>query len=340
MNGSLNEELRALALALDAIEPPPSLRRRVIEGDTAKARSRMRAPWLPLVAFAAGVALTLWLGRGESSSATSAAVATTPSAVAPAPCHDGMGPTPVAVVAPCRVELAEIGVVVDVWSTARLSVRGRSIAMPEGAASFEVEPVGDAPPVEIDVGAGRVRVLGTRFEIQNTGALGHLDLIRGRVEFHGVDGRVRPVTPGERLSWDRHHDAPAAEGPAAIPPDLHGGPATEAPPNDRPRPAVAESQPMPTDAGPDVDAVLEEVARLRHAGEHGEAESRLRELSARVDDRRTKEVLSFEIGTLIELAGADERACEHWRAHLEGFPGGRSSVRVADHRERLGCETE
>ncbi len=335
-NRPLHDDLQALGAVLDAVPVPSTLRRHVLEAARGPRRSSRTRVWIPIASFALGVALAWWwLPR--------AVPASPPSEVPPAPV--AMTPNPSAsplatpasrdacavtlsgalaeVAAPCRLRLDEIGVEVEVWADAQLARRDRTIVLLAGAASFDVRPVGDAPPVEVDVGAGRVRVIGTRFEIQNLGPRGHLDLIHGRVEF--VDGaEVHEVLPGQRFSWDRRPAEPARA------PDL---------PVPAPRPATPAQRQKPSQpaAAVDLGELLDQVARLRHAGDYDDAERLLLGSMAAVRDPDTLEVLSFELGTLLELHGDDATACAHWRSHLRRFTKGSSRARAGDHLARLDC---
>lgn len=352
---SIHEDLRALARTLDRVSPPAELRGRVLDAAMPTSARPQRRWVAPALAFASGVLVTLALRATTSSSAVSdphpVAIAT-PASGARATCDPALGTEPAAIASPCRFDVEEIGVGLDVWTPARLARTGRRLVLVEGSVTFDVEPVGDAPPIEIDVGAGIVRVLGTRFDIQNTGDTGHLDLIHGRVEFHDRAGGVREVIPGVRLSWDRRADTtpPSVPAHATAPLDAPRPPSATLdvpapdtgsptrPRSGRPRvPAPPTTHPDTEATTDDLEALLDAVARHRLAGEHAEAEALLRDALARIDVASTAEVLSFELGTLLELAEGAPRACEHWRAHADRFAGGSSRARVAAHRVQLGC---
>ncbi|HWB78272.1 MAG TPA: FecR domain-containing protein [Nannocystaceae bacterium] len=322
----MREDLRALAGALDRVEPPSSLRHRVLAGRRDDARASGPRFAIVMLALAAGVLIGWVLFARPAptpAEATMPEVAARPEATpVRTDCPRTLGTEAVAVARGCRIELADLGVIVDVWDASQLARDGRVLALPEGSASFEVAAVGAAPAIEVDVGAGRVRVLGTRFEIQNRGDTGHLDLIHGRVEFVAKDGDVRMVSPGERMSWARTQLPAAIEVPAPTPID---------------KPRVTPSKPS-TPVELDLDDALEQVARMRHAGDFTGAEALLRRTLRGVEDGRAREVLSFEIGTIIEAAGETDRACAHWREH-ERF-GERAHQRAATHRERLACPTD
>jgi hypothetical protein len=334
------EDFDALARALDRVAPPPALRQRVLA--SAHARPRRARPWLlPTLAFASGVLVAWWLVPRDEPAAAPGPVASTPSIeVAPAvvatdACAPALGTGLAEVAAPCRVDLDALGVVVDVWATAQLAVRDRTLVLAEGSASFDVAPVGDRPPIEVDVGVGRVRVLGTRFEIQNVGERGHIDLVHGRVEFHADGGKVHVVQPGTRFSWDRRPRAPA-EPEAEVEPEATPE-NSPTPPDPGPRRDAAPAARRPASAI-DVSALLDEVARHRAAGGYDLARDLLRDAIDRIADEGTVEVLSFELGTVLELGATAEQACDHWRGHAARVPNGTSARRTASRRARLGCD--
>ena len=325
IDARIREDLRALAGALDRVEPPSSLRHRVIEGRRSDARAAGPRFAIVMLALAAGILIGWALFARRTPTPSEAVVPEVAVAPERAPVHTDcprtLGTQAIAVARGCRIELADLGVIVDVWDASQLARDGRVLALPEGSASFEVAPVGASPPIEVDVGVGRVRVLGTRFEIQNRDDTGHLDLIHGRVELILRDGDAREAVPGERISWSRTAVPAAIDVPAPTPPPIE-------------RPRVTPSKPgAPVEL--DLDGALEQVARLRHAGDYAGAEALLRRTLRSVSDAHAREVLSFEIGTVVELAGETDRACAHWREH-ERF-GERATQRAAAHRERLAC---
>lgn len=333
------EDFDALARALDRVAPPPALRQRVLA--SAHVRPRRARPWLfPALAFASGMLVAWWLvPRAEPAPvpvASTPSIEVAPAVVATAACAPALGTALAEVAAPCRVDLDALGVVVDVWATAQLAVRDRTLVLAEGSASFDVAPVGDRPPIEVDVGVGRVRVLGTRFEIQNVGERGHIDLVHGRVEFHADDGVVHVVQPGTRFSWDRRPRAPVEP---EVPPEPEALPQNSTAPPDRgPRRDASEPAARRPTAAIDVSALLDEVARRRAAGEYDDARDLLRGAIDRIADEGTVEVLSFELGTVLELGATADQACDHWRGHAARFPNGTSARRTASRRARLGCD--
>jgi hypothetical protein len=339
-DGVGSEQLHALASALDRVAPPADLRHRVIKAAAARRMPPRRGWMVPVLAFAAGVLATWWLvprsttATPEPVTAVAIPIAEPATVVAPsvaAECARPLDAEPVAIAAPCRFEIAELGVVVDVWDAARMSRRGRTLVLDHGAVTFDVAPVGEQPPIEVDVGAGSVRVIGTRFEIQSSGARGHLDLIHGRVQFHGRDGVVHEVEAGTRFSWARDeasHAAPAEPAPATAPRRAPAGKST-----------AVESPTVESPAVDDLQALLDQVARRRLAADYREAEALLRGALARIGNEGTAEVLSFELGTVLEL-GAPARACEHWRAHARRFVGGTSMRRTSTHLARLECDSD
>lgn len=143
---------------------------------------------------------------------------------------------------------------------------------------------------------------------------------------------------------------------AAPPPEAGASPAvavtTHAPPPAaarrpsraaRRRPETTASAQPPPQAGPDeATTIIDEVTRLRAEGRYAEAADVLRraDRTRRWDDR-TAQVLSYELGEIIERhLGDDQAACAHWARHAERWPLGRYARAVSDARQRLGCPTE
>ncbi|MEM6996926.1 MAG: hypothetical protein AAF721_40865, partial [Myxococcota bacterium] len=80
----------------------------------------------------------------------------------------------------------------------------------------------------------------------------------------------------------------------------------------------------------DADALIERVAELRRAGKYRRAASVLRKALRSRWDRRTAQVLSYELGQILQRHHDDgAAACRHWRRHQARYPGGRYAGAVA-----------
>jgi transmembrane sensor len=94
-----------------------------------------------------------------------------------------------------------------------------------------------------------------------------------------------------------------------------------------------------TPSSDELRRIVEQVAELRAQRQYQTAVSLLRDALGRRWDRRTREVLSYELGTILTTQLRDQDgACAHWTTHREQFPGGRYARAIARAEERLSCE--
>lgn len=105
--------------------------------------------------------------------------------------------------------------------------------------------------------------------------------------------------------------------------------------------SAPEARPTPSGSSDEAAAIIEEVARLRAQGRYADAASVLRRANkARRWDRRTAQVLSYELGEIIERHLDDTAAaCKHWARHQARFRGGRYARAITAAQERLDCGT-
>ena len=103
------------------------------------------------------------------------------------------------------------------------------------------------------------------------------------------------------------------------------------------RPAASPPPLAPTPF--DSDALISQVLELRLRRDYPEAARRLREGLAQPLRPSTRERLSFELASVLPLAGATaEESCAQLRAHAREFPLGRYA-RETEHSSRaLGCD--
>jgi transmembrane sensor len=84
--------------------------------------------------------------------------------------------------------------------------------------------------------------------------------------------------------------------------------------------------------------VVDQVAELRAQRQYQAAVSLLRDALHQRWDRRTREVLSYELGTILSTQLPDAAgACAHWAAHRKQFPAGRYARAIARAEDRLSC---
>lgn len=322
---------------------PVGARNRVqlaIRNHESKRRARWRR-WVPAASFVAGAALVLAVvGSRWSSSEPVPVSSEAPLAVAAGPSvgafhvegasgcvldqHDGASD----LAAHCSLVAPHM--TVQVWEPATVAADGRNVRVASGKVLFEVEKVarGEAP-VEVAVSHGRIEVVGTRFAVEQQSGGGHVDLLEGKIRFHHPDGTVEDVLPGERLSWGEH----AAE---AVP-EVEFVEADVLEPEAAP---VRKRARRASERGTEKQAaaIIEKVTALRAEKRYGAAITEVRRALRRSWDRRTAQVLSYELGELLRAAEDTLAACDHFAAHQRRYPGGRYATAVDRVLERLDCE--
>lgn len=322
---------------------PVGARNRVqlaIRNHESKRRARWRR-WVPAASFVAGAALVLAVvgSRWSSPEPAVSAPSDAPLAVAAGPSvgafhvegssdcvlgqHDGASD----LAAHCSLVAPHMSV--QVWEPATVAADGRNVRVASGKVLFEVEkvPQGEAP-VEVAVSHGRIEVVGTRFAVEQQSGGGHVDLLEGKIRFHHPNGTVEDVLPGERLSWGEH--------------------ATEAVPEVEfveadvlePEAAPVRKRARRSERGTEKQAaaIIEKVTALRAEKRYGAAITEVRRALRRSWDRRTAQVLSYELGELLRAAEDTLAACDHFAAHQRRYPGGRYATAVDRVLERLDCE--
>jgi hypothetical protein len=332
------ERLRALDQALArraSVEARESARRR-IQRRVVEQPFHVRLRWWPALAFAAG-AITMGLllisdGLEEparrSGSVEVAEVGAGPEVGESVEVEPTPGPT----VAPAEPSCAELrpglvhleadecaygdGVRVSALLPSHLQWDAGSIELGAGELLFDVAPRSDRP-LHVTFGEIDIEVVGTRFVVHHEGTQGWISMLEGHVRTRVGGGPAGDLRGGERLEWP---------GPAA-----DRGPAT-APASKRARPAKAAA----LDEG--LAELLAEVADLRRRGAYREAVERLRAGDSRSWSRRARQLVSYEIGTLLERQLEDAtQACAHWAEHRRRYPNGRHDAIVVRAMERLGC---
>ncbi|MCX4246450.1 FecR domain-containing protein [Paraliomyxa miuraensis] len=251
------------------------------------------------------------------------------------------------------------------------------VRLVEGTAMFDVTRVVEgAPPTRIPVSHGVIEVLGTRFTIEQGPLGGHVDLFEGRIRFIDLEGVVTEIAPGQRHAWgdavamlspapneDAESLAPGGsrtpavaatatatvvttERDAASEADHAGEPDRDVHPprrrSARAEPRAAEDDDDAVATADDATALIDEVGRLRAQGRYGDAAEVLRRAErTRHWDARTAQVLSYELGEIIERhLGDRQAACEHWARHAERWPQGRYARAVKAAQERLACPNQ
>ena len=84
--------------------------------------------------------------------------------------------------------------------------------------------------------------------------------------------------------------------------------------------------------------IVSEVAQLRAQRKYKAAASQLQAALSKRLDRHAREVLSYELGTILSTHLPDrDKACAHWDEHQRRFPSGDYQRAIERARERLGC---
>ena len=341
MRDDLRHQLQAIDERLADVPLPPALERRVMasirEPSNGSPRLLVAAAVLAAIvlAFALGLRLrseptTLPAHDGAVTTAPSlvaapvepptAPIATTPRAWDGAlafttpQCRFAAGEAELQVEDGCRMTLADPALAMDTWARTRLARTEHGVRVIEGNVAFAVEHVADgAPRVRIEVAAGAIEVIGTRFVVVQHGTTGHVDLLEGAIAFVDHEGREHALVPGRRLRWS---EGRVVETRAAAParPGASASPAFE------------------------LDATLEKVAALRRAGRYRDAVDVLHRARRSLGDGEGAEILSFEEGTLREHDTGGPAMCAFWRGHLARFSDGDYTAAVRSRLARAGCE--
>ncbi|PCC68593.1 FecR family protein [Nannocystis exedens] len=314
------------ALARRDMSPVASERVRQALARHAQARPlRARLRWWPALAFAAGAALmaVLLLERREDDRGAVARreVEAPPVAIPevtapPQPQCDALRTGALRLAGDgC---LAGDGVRVSAWAPATLERAGDRVTVHDGEVMFEVDPR-PGRPLHVIAGAIDIEVVGTRFIVRQRDGAGRVSLLEGRLRVRAGDGSMVALAAGQEFAW-----------PAPVPPPV------QAPSPSRRRPASATAP--ASDAG--LAELLAEVDALRREGRYQAAVERLRTADSAAWSPRSRQLVSFEIGALLERQLGDAAAaCAHWKQHRERFPNGSRDEIVARSLAKLGCDS-
>lgn len=307
-----------------------------------------RVGWIPMLTFVAGAALVLLFLHWTTGDAprTPASVAARTDAepamtvlVSGSACRSQSEGT-TKVWGACSLATTGPSMRIDTIDASHLEVDGRVVHLRTGSALFDVDKV-HGEPIRVAIPQGEIFVVGTRFRVIVAEGRSEVELYEGRLEFHDPAGRVTPITAGQFLEFR----TPSVEPEVSPEPEPEPEPQTEpevpvepqSEPSPRPHrpPATEPPTAMERDAGP----VIEAAERLRREGRYTEAAATLREALKRRWPTRTADVLSYELGRLLQRRVHDrDAACEHWRAHLKRFAKTRYRTRIERALSDLQCE--
>lgn len=329
---------------------------------------------IPMVSFAAGAATVLAVFTLGTEPETAVREGSEPAPlhaswqVGGDNCHATRGDDDLVLDGRCEVTVPDQALVIVSHQTTRLQAVEQGVALLDGTAIFEVEPDADGPSRKVLVPGGTIEVTGTRFSVVVRGDEGHVDLLEGAIRFVGTDGHVHEIEPGERYRFSSRSMVASATAPASPSPALAAGDGVtpgladvevgaeaddmlplaagerlaalaaegRASKPSRSTSTSGERQAPPAD---ELEAIVSQVTELRAQRKYRAAVSLLRGALAEGWDRRTREVLSYELGTILSTQLPDRgTACEHWVEHRQAFPSGRYARAVARAEGRLGCE--
>lgn len=341
------ERLKAADRSLAEERMPRAGSRRVARRISKELESQSgpsRMGWIPMLTFVAGAALVLLFLRWG---AADEAPLTSHEAKSPAMTVQVSGPAcrsqsdeTTKVWGACSISTAGPSMSIDTIEASQLEVAGRVVHLRAGSALFDVEPV-HGEPVRVAIPQGEIVVVGTRFRVVVGAERSEVELYEGRLEFRDLSGQVTPILAGQLVGFgEAVMDSSASPEPPVGLPNLlssEPAPAAAAPASPtRRRSGSKKNQPATErDAGP----VIEAAERLRREGRYTEAAATLRAALKRRWPTRTAEVLSHELGRLLERRIRDKAsACAHWRKHLERFKKTRDRTRIERSMNELGCE--
>ncbi|MEM6992899.1 MAG: FecR domain-containing protein [Myxococcota bacterium] len=352
--GSRRGLLRSLALADQALQhetlPPTGVRRIAtrISRELDTQERRWRFGWIPMATFVAGAAMVL-VFLGLSSTGRLGAPESDPPAVAMqvsvtgVDCRQRRGDG-VELRGACEVATSAPSMRIETSADGAVNLGDRVVHVVAGTATFDVDAV-HGEPVRVVTPGGEIVVVGTRFTVHVDGESGYVALAEGRIDFHDRGGGVRALEPGQRHDFGPRNAATPPPEPAAVAPVVP--------------PVAADSEPAPSDevatqptqvapkprpraklrTEKDAATLIAEVEALRRAGNFGRAANRLERALRSPWPKRTREVLSNELGRILSRHLDDpRRACRHWRKHRQRFPASRFEDQIARSMNRLGCE--
>lgn len=368
---SFLDELRELDGATQAEQLRPGAVHRIarrLDAELLQAElpSRRRT-WIPMVSFAAGAALVLAVFALDTDPQVATRVDTTPTPIHAAwqvggdNCHVTRGEVELVLDGSCRVEPPRAGVVLESRATTRLRPIEGGVVLQGGTALIESMGAPDGTPFRVEVPGGVLELGATRLSVAVVEEAGHVDLLEGTMRFVGSDGLVHAVKPGERFRFGsagplaarvEPSDEPSDRGLAATAPEATAPEAT-APEQpalaagerlaalDRPETAGGRRGKARREAAPsseELSRIVAQVADLRATRQYQAAVALLRDALRQRWDRRTREVLSYELGTILSTQLHDEpAACAHWATHRDQFPEGRYARAIERAQARLRC---
>jgi hypothetical protein len=203
--------------------------------------------------------------------------------------------------------LAGNGVRISALTSSQFEWTSDRVLLRSGELAFDVDPRPDHPFAVI-AGDASIEVVGTSFVVHQDAELGWISLLEGHVRVRVGTRAVEELREGEQLEWSAFK--PTAPAPVSNRRDDEG-----------------------------LATLLEEVAGLRRRGEYQAAIEQLRAGDRSDWSVRSRQLVSFEIGTLLERQLGDlDAACKHWAVHRERYPNGRYESIILRSMTRMHCD--
>jgi hypothetical protein len=249
----------------------------------------------------------------------------------------------------CTLADRRFAVELRLQASTRVGRTAHGARVMHGSANFAVTPR-KGEPYEVDVSHGVIRVVGTRFAVDQGATAGSIEVTQGRVIFVCSAGRSVELHAGERLAWPcvtPAEVAPADGSAGGLVPKtqpersapakarVRRGPSAGAQPNE-----IRSGVSPVNDTGlePDVVPLLERIAELRSRHLPEEAVATIASALNKPWQPATRERLSFERAVILtDLVGDRPRACAAWDAHTREFGLSHYAREIASARQRAGC---
>lgn len=201
------------------------------------------------------------------------------------------------------------------------TAHARGLHVTRGDVTFDIDPNREHKrELEIVTSGGIVRVIGTKFRVEQNDVGGAVTLERGAITFAPDQGEELSLSPGDTHRWTTRV---AAIAPKKKP---------------KRRPKAPKLAPEELEARVEITMKqLTEIKQLRRLGKFDAASSKLNKLEANAPTQKIAEVISYERGDLLTEHADAARACKHWRRHQRRYKRGRYMSDVVRRRDELGC---
>lgn len=292
MTASQSDFRRALQALDDELKTAP-LPRGLVEPPWTKSPSRRPVLYLAATAAIVLVMGAIWVAgpRPSPSPPEVTQVVFSPSHCGPATL------TPkIRLAEGCTLRVSYPNLVIRALRDAEIEHTQRGLRVLQGELQFELQPALGAKPLAIMVAAGHIEGLTSRFRVRQDGAgPGSVEVLAGPIVFVGSDTARTVLSTKARHKWlSEEPELPPAQWSKAR-----------------------------------IDREVAAASRARAEGEYEAARQRLTKLLKAPVGERVAEIMSFELGGLLERKIKDaEAACVHWRGHRGRFVGGRYAEQV------------